>query len=291
MAAREGPGSARGATDGAGDARQVDVQPRDEEDAAVRHGVRWCHSRTGLVRVTRLTPGRRRRPWRRGCARRTRPSGVTEVSIVSSGRRRQLVGVADAGELRDLARRAPWRRGPSRRAARRPPAAWRGAPARTGRAARPARGPPRGPASYGAIAATTTVPPCLTTSPATQPIRRMLRSRCSRENVSSLDRWVRTTSPSRTVTGRPSASSPATSASAIVDLPAPERPVRKTVTPGAECGHAAPVSPYRLAAGQSPEDVPEGPPGAPPSRPARRRARAASPRRRRRAVTSSSTRR
>src|SRR4051812_35160175 len=86
--------------------------------------------------------------------------------------------------------------------------------------------------SYGAIAATTTVPPCLTTSPATNPIRRMLRSRCSRENVSSLERWVRTTSPSSTVTGRPSASSEATSASAIVDLPAPERPVRNTVTPG-----------------------------------------------------------
>src|SRR5690348_9222948 len=83
------------------------------------------------------------------------------------------------------------------------------------------------------MAATTTVPPCLTTSPATQPIRRMLRSRCSREKESSLDRWVRTTSPSSTVTGRPSASSPATSASAIVDLPAPDRPVRKTVTPGA----------------------------------------------------------
>src|SRR5688572_32587416 len=81
------------------------------------------------------------------------------------------------------------------------------------------------------MAATTTVPPCRVISPATQPIRRMLRSRCSFEKDSSLDRWVRTTSPSRTVTGRRSASSSATRASAIVDLPAPERPVRNTVTP------------------------------------------------------------
>src|SRR5919206_727598 len=98
-------------------------------------------------------------------------------------------------------------------------------------------------ASYGAIAATTTVPPCLTTSPATKPIRRMLRSRSSREKESSLDRWVRTTSPSSTVTGRPSPSRSATSASAIVDLPAPESPVRNTVTPGCDSAGMPPVSP------------------------------------------------
>src|SRR3954466_8236047 len=70
----------------------------------------------------------------------------------------------------------------------------------------------------------------------------MFRSRCSRENDSSLERCVRTTSPSRTVTGRPSASSWATRASATVDFPAPERPVRKTVTPGAWAWGMSPVS-------------------------------------------------
>src|SRR4028118_981402 len=98
------------------------------------------------------------------------------------------------------------------------------------------------------MAATTTVPPCLTTSPATNPMRRMLRSRSSREKDSSLDRWVRTTSPSRTVTGRPPASSSATRASAIVDLPAPDRPVRKTATPPGCAllpGRAPPPGPAR----------------------------------------------
>src|SRR3712207_409232 len=71
----------------------------------------------------------------------------------------------------------------------------------------------------------------------------MLRSRSSREKESSLDRWVRTTSPSRTVTGRPAASRSATSASAMVDLPAPERPVRNTVTPGRGAADMPPVSP------------------------------------------------
>src|SRR5687768_7431546 len=113
------------------------------------------------------------------------------------------------------------------------------------------------------MAATTTVPPCLTTSPATKPMRRMLRSRCSRLNDSSLDRWVRTTSPSSTVTGRPSDSSPATSASATVDLPAPERPVRKTVTPGRGADMAVSVpQPAPRSRGSSPGGgVPEGPPG------------------------------
>src|SRR3712207_9157323 len=92
----------------------------------------------------------------------------------------------------------------------------------------------------------------------------MFRSRSSREKDSSLDRWVRTTSPSSTVTGRPSASSPDTSASAIVDLPAPDRPVRNTVTP-ARRGADMPVSlpqQARRSRGSSPGGgVPEGPPG------------------------------
>src|SRR3712207_8483587 len=74
-------------------------------------------------------------------------------------------------------------------------------------------------------------------------MRAMLRSRCSRENVSSLERCVRTTSPSSTVTSRPSASSWATSASAIVDLPAPDRPVRKTVTPLLDMAASVPKRP------------------------------------------------
>src|SRR4028119_1718491 len=119
------------------------------------------------------------------------------------------------------------------------------------------------------MAATTTVPPCLTTSPATNPMRRMLRSRSSREKDSSLDRWVRTTSPSRTVTGRPPASSSATGASAIVDLPAPDRPVRKTATPPCCALLTGRVSPSRP--GRSGGRVPEGAPGVgaaahPPSR-------------------------
>src|SRR5687768_4761446 len=88
----------------------------------------------------------------------------------------------------------------------------------------------------------------------------MLRSRCSREKDSSLDRCVRTTSPSSTVTGRPSAPSPATRASAIVDLPAPDRPVRNTATPlpgGADMGCSVPDA-RRSAGGH----LAEGPPGA-----------------------------
>src|SRR3712207_5762597 len=110
------------------------------------------------------------------------------------------------------------------------------------------------------MAATTTVPPCRTTSPATKPIRRMLRSRSAREKDSSLDRWVRTTSPSRTVTGRPSASSCATRASAIVDLPAPDRPVRKTVTPPCCALLTGRVSPRRRRPGSG-GGVAEGAPG------------------------------
>src|SRR4028118_392958 len=109
------------------------------------------------------------------------------------------------------------------------------------------------------MAATTTVPPCLTTSPATNPMRRMLRSRSSREKDSSLDRWVGTPPPPRTVTGRPPASSSATRASAIVDLPAPDRPVRKTATPPCCALLTGRVSPSRPA--RSGGGVAEGAPG------------------------------
>src|SRR3954451_2130389 len=96
----------------------------------------------------------------------------------------------------------------------------------------------------------------------------MFRSRCSRENDSSLERWVRTTSPSRTVTGRPSASSWATSASATVDLPAPDSPVRNTVTPVPGAADMPVSVPQRVARAAPGEErsavlaVPERPPGA-----------------------------
>ena len=57
-------------------------------------------------------------------------------------------------------------------------------------------------------------------------------SLCSLENPSSEDRCLRTTSPSSSVTGRPPISiSLVISALATVDLPEPERPVKKTVKP------------------------------------------------------------
>src|SRR4030095_3809541 len=63
-------------------------------------------------------------------------------------------------------------------------------------------------------------------------MRRMLMSRCSFEKPSSEERCLRTRSPSSSVTGRPPiASSLIISTLAIVDLPAPERPVKNTVIP------------------------------------------------------------
>ena len=71
-------------------------------------------------------------------------------------------------------------------------------------------------------------------------MRRMLMSRCSFEKPSSEERCFRTRSPSSSVTGRPPISSSLImSTLAIVDLPAPERPVKNTVIPclcrGAKC--------------------------------------------------------
>ena len=81
------------------------------------------------------------------------------------------------------------------------------------------------------------MPPFLVISDATHPIRRILISRCSLEKPSSDDRCLRTTSPSRTVTGRPPSSSNLVSRMlAIVDLPAPDSPVKKTVNPWWERG-------------------------------------------------------
>src|ERR1019366_2747202 len=63
-------------------------------------------------------------------------------------------------------------------------------------------------------------------------MRRILMSRCSFENPSSLDKFLRTRSPSSSVTGRPPISRNfVISALAMVDLPDPESPVKKMVTP------------------------------------------------------------
>ncbi len=76
------------------------------------------------------------------------------------------------------------------------------------------------------------MPPFLVISEATNPMRRMLMSRCSLEKPSSDDRCLRTMSPSSSVTGRPPASMNRTSSTlAMVDFPAPERPVKKIVIP------------------------------------------------------------
>ena len=59
----------------------------------------------------------------------------------------------------------------------------------------------------------------------------MFVSRSSREKPSPFERCVRTTSPSRYSTAAPRASSSRPTISAIVDLPAPERPVNQITTP------------------------------------------------------------
>ncbi len=81
------------------------------------------------------------------------------------------------------------------------------------------------------------MPPFLVISEATQPMRRMLMSRCSLEKPSSEDRCLRTMSPSSRVTGRPPSSSNLVSRMlAMVDLPEPDRPVKKTVKPWRDRG-------------------------------------------------------
>ena len=76
------------------------------------------------------------------------------------------------------------------------------------------------------------MPPFLVISEATKPMRRMLMSRCSLEKPSSEERFLRTMSPSSSVTGRPPVSMNLTSSTlAMVDLPEPERPVKNTVKP------------------------------------------------------------
>src|SRR5262252_2316486 len=62
-------------------------------------------------------------------------------------------------------------------------------------------------------------------------MRRMLVSRSSFEKPRPLDRLVRTSSPSSTSARRPRSASSACSRLAIVDFPAPDRPVSHTTKP------------------------------------------------------------
>src|SRR5262245_34427333 len=66
-------------------------------------------------------------------------------------------------------------------------------------------------------------------------MRSMFVSRSSFEKPSPFDRCVRTTSPSRYSTTRPRRSSSGPTISAIVVLPAPERPVNQRVKPLRMC--------------------------------------------------------
>src|ERR1035438_8754224 len=69
-------------------------------------------------------------------------------------------------------------------------------------------------------------------SEATYPMRRMLMSRCSFENSSSDERFLRTRSPSSNVTGHPPTSRNFVIRTfAMGDLPEPDSPVKKMVTP------------------------------------------------------------
>src|SRR5215212_5064924 len=84
---------------------------------------------------------------------------------------------------------------------------------------------------YGEMAAVITPTPLRESRSATNAIRRMFVSRSSFENPRPFERFVRTTSPSRTSTLRPRCASWCSTSSAIVDLPAPERPVNQSVNP------------------------------------------------------------
>ena len=107
--------------------------------------------------------------------------------------------------------------------------------------------------SNGAIGLTTATPPCREISAATQPIRRMLVSRSSLEKVSPAERFRRTTSPSRLVTVRsPCSSSRSTSARASVDLPLPDRPVKKSTSPCRSGGGRSWSTTAATRAGSSP---------------------------------------
>src|ERR671915_2541691 len=81
------------------------------------------------------------------------------------------------------------------------------------------------------MAAQITAAPCRVSREATQPMRSMFVSRSSLENPRPFERCVRTTSPSRYSTRWPRRSSSGPTISAIVVLPAPDRPVNQSVKP------------------------------------------------------------
>ncbi len=85
--------------------------------------------------------------------------------------------------------------------------------------------------------------PLRASNDATNPMRRMLVSRSSFENPSPFERCSRTSSPSRTSTRCPRSRNRAATMSAIVLLPAPEKPVNQRQKP-------------RSFAPRTPENVP-----------------------------------
>src|SRR5919109_1677357 len=81
------------------------------------------------------------------------------------------------------------------------------------------------------MAATTTATPCLASLPATYPMRAMLVSRSWREKPRPWHRLVRTSSPSSSSTRWPRSARAGPSLAAMVDLPAPDRPVSQSTKP------------------------------------------------------------
>src|SRR5438552_684436 len=76
-----------------------------------------------------------------------------------------------------------------------------------------------------------TAAPCRVRRDATQPMRSMFVSRSSFEKPRPFERCSRTSSPSSHSTSRPRRSSSGRTSSAIVVLPAPDRPVNQRVNP------------------------------------------------------------
>ena len=83
----------------------------------------------------------------------------------------------------------------------------------------------------GAMTGTSATTPCRASSSATKPTRVTWVLRSSREKPRPADRFVRSSSPSRICTRSPRSVSSVASASAMVLLPAPDRPVSQTVAP------------------------------------------------------------
>ena len=99
-------------------------------------------------------------------------------------------------------------------------------------------------------------PPWRLISAATQPIRRMLVSRSAWRRWSPADRLRRTTSPSSEVTVRsPRSRITSCSARASVDLPLPNRPVKKTTSPCSPGGGSSKSTTSAIESGSLPSPV------------------------------------